>query len=348
MAVHFSKQGKLRLFIALVIVALGLVGGGYWYFGHYTKTPTYCLRMIQEAVTAHDETKFTRYVDVDSVAGSASDALLEGMMDADRSLSEESRATISGFASMFRDPLQTSFKGILLSCVRTGTWGGQVSGEGTPIDADVILSRAGLKTIDFRGVAFLEQDADGGTATVGLRVYQEEADEEFVFKVQMVRTESGLWQAKEIMNFREFIALVMKARQAQLKDYLTAADAVIDRHEANIRAAERKLVETLQRGSLGDAVTRQAMKKIMEEEILPDWQKREEELQTLSVPIQAQSLQRLRLRICAAQIQYAEAYAEWLDTKSAAAVRKANELLKEAKTLEHEAKVLHQMQTKNK
>ena len=140
----------------------------------------------------------------------------------------------------------------------------------------------------------------------------------------------------------------MKARQDQLKDYLTAADAVIDRHEAVIRAADRKLVETLQQGNLGDTVTRQAMKKIMEEEVLPDWHQREEELQTLSVPVQAQSLQRLRLRICAAQIQYAEAYAEWLDTKSAATVRKANELLKEAKTLEHEAKVLHQMQTKNK
>ena len=348
MAVHFSKQGKLRLGLALVIAALGLFGGGYWYFGYYTKTPTYSLRMIQEAVAAHDETQFMRYVDVDAVVASASDALLEGMMDADRSLSEASRATISDFTAMFRDPLRDSVKGILLSCVRTGTWGGQVSGAGTPIDADVILSRAGLKTIDFRGVAFLEQDVDGGTATVGLQVYQEEADEEFVFNVQMVRAASGLWQAKEITNFRAFISLVMKARQAQLQDYLAAAAAVMDRHEAIIRAAERKLVETLQRGSLGDTATRQAMKKIMEEEILPDWQKREEELQTISVPVQAQSLQRLRLRICAAQIQYAEAYAEWLDTKSAATVRKANELLKEAKTLEHEAKVLHQMQTKNK
>lgn len=348
MAVHFSKQGKLRLFLALLIAILGLAGGGYWYFGYYTKTPAYSLRMIQEAVAVHDETKFTRYVDVDSLSASASDALLEGMMDADHSLSEESRATISGFTAMFRDPLRASFKGIILTYVRTGTWGGQVSGEGTPIDADVILSRAGLKAIDFRGIAFLEQDVDGGTATVGLRVYQDEVDDEFIFKVKMLRAESGLWQATEITNFREFIALVMKSRQDQLKDYLTAADAVIDRHEAVIRAADRKLVETLQQGNLGDTVTRQAMKKIMEEEVLPDWHQREAELQTLSVPVQAQSLQRLRLRICAAQIQYAEAYVEWLDTKSAATVRKANELLKEAKTLEHEAKVLHQMQTKNK
>lgn len=346
MTVHFSKQGKLRLLIAFAIAILGLAGGGYWYFGYYTKTPVYSLRMIQEAVAAHDETQFMRYVDVDTVAASASDALLSGMMDADHSLSEASRATLSGFTAMFRDPLRDSFKGILLSCVRTGTWGGQVSGAGTPIDADVILSRAGLKAIAFYGVSSLEQDEEGGTATVGLRVYQEEIDDEFVFKVQFLRTESGLWQAKEIKNFREFIALVMKARQEQLKGYLTAADAILTRHEAIIRAADKKLVETLQRGSLSDTTTRQAMKKIMEEEILPDWHQREEELQTLSVPMQAQSLQRLRLRICAAQIQYGEAYAEWLDTKSADVVRKANELLKEAKTLEHEEKVLHQMQAK--
>ncbi|MGP1366584.1 MAG: DUF2939 domain-containing protein [Schwartzia sp. (in: firmicutes)] len=346
MALHFSKQGKIRVFLACLIALLATVGGGYWYFGHYTKTPAYSLRMIEEAVAAHDEKKFAQYVDVDSIAASASDALLDGMMDADRSLSEESRATISGFTAMFRDPLRESFKGILLSYVRTGTWGGQVSGEGTPIDADVILSRAGLKAAEFRGVASLEQDAEGGTATVGLRVYQEEAEEECIFHIQLLRTESGLWQAKEITNFREFIALVMKARLTHLKAYLAAADEILNRHEGIIRTADRKLVETLQRGSLGDTATRQAMKKIVEEEILPDWHQREEELQALSVPMQAQSLQRLRLRICAAQIQYGEAYAEWLETKSVATVRKANELLKEAKTLEHEAKVLHQMQMK--
>jgi len=219
--------------------------------------------------------------------------------------------------------------------------------------ADAYMREArGLNTMLMKGYYTQEKwwsnQANGGTATVGLRVYQDEVDDEFIFKVKMLRAESGLWQTTEITNFREFIALVMKARQDQLKDYLTAADAVIDRHEAVIRAADRKLVETLQQGNLGDTVTRQAMKKIMEEEVLPDWHQREAELQTLSVPVQAQSLQRLRLRICAAQIQYAEAYAEWLDTKSAATVRKANELLKEAKTLEHEAKVLHQMQTKNK
>ncbi len=31
-------------------------------------------------MAAHDETKFMRYVDVDAIAGSASDALLSGMM----------------------------------------------------------------------------------------------------------------------------------------------------------------------------------------------------------------------------------------------------------------------------
>ena len=159
-------------------------------------------------------------------------------------------------------------------------------------------------------------------------------DGEFVLKAQMIRTASGLWQVKEITNFRDFITLIMKARQTQLKTYLEATDAILARHEANVKSADRKLVETLHRGSLGDTATRQAMKKIVQEEILPDWKQREAEL--------------LQRRICEARIRYAEAYAEWLDTKSAATIHQANELLKEATTLENEAAILRRLQEKQK
>ena len=252
MALNFSRQGRLRLIIAVVIVALGVASGGYWYFGHYTKTPAYSLRMIQEAIQAHDQKQFERYVDVDSVVDNASDALLEGMMDADHSLSEDARATISGFAAMFREPLRASFKNVIIEYVRTGEWGGQSGEDSIAIDSNVILTRTGLKSVDFRRIDSLEQDEEAGTATIGLRVYQEEVDGEFVLRAQMIRTASGLWQVKEITNFRDFITLIMKARQTQLKTYLEATDAILARHEANVKSADRKLMETLHRGSLGD------------------------------------------------------------------------------------------------
>ena len=348
MALNFSRQGRLRLIIAVVIVALGVASGGYWYFGHYTKTPAYSLRMIQEAIQAHDQKQFERYVDVDSIVDNASDALLEGMMDADHSLSEDARATISGFAAMFREPLRASFKNVIIEYVRTGEWGGQSGEDSVAIDSNVILTRTGLKSVDFRRIDSLEQDEEAGTATIGLRVYQEEVDGEFVLKAQMIRTASGLWQVKEITNFRDFITLIMKARQTQLKTYLEATDAILARHEANVKSADRKLVETLHRGSLGDTATRQAMKKIVQEEILPDWKQREAELDAVPAPQAAQVLQRLRRRICEARIRYAEAYAEWLDTKSAATIHQANELLKEATTLENEAAILRRLQEKQK
>ena len=180
MALNFSRQGRLRLIIAVVIVALGVASGGYWYFGHYTKTPAYSLRMIQEAIQAHDQKQFERYVDVDSIVDNASDALLEGMMDADHSLSEDARATISGFAAMFREPLRASFKNVIIEYVRTGEWGGQSGEDSIAIDSNVILTRTGLKSVDFRRIDSLEQDEEAGTATIGLRVYQEEVDGEFV------------------------------------------------------------------------------------------------------------------------------------------------------------------------
>ena len=67
MAGGFSKQGKLRLIIAALILAAAVAGGFTWYFGYYTKTPEYSVRMMQEAVAKHDQEKFARYVDVENL-----------------------------------------------------------------------------------------------------------------------------------------------------------------------------------------------------------------------------------------------------------------------------------------
>ena len=88
--------------------------------------------------------------------------------------------------------------------------------------------------------------------------------------------------------------------------------------------------------ALGNDATRQALKELMENTILPDWQARKAELEAIDAPQAAQTLHRLRLHICDLRIDYAEGYAAWMTDKKAATIRDAETKLKQARTLEQE------------
>ena len=227
--------------------------------------------------------------------------------------------------------------------VETGEWGTDASkavDQGIPIDSDLVLGKSGLKDLSFRKVDHVAVDKEAGTAVAGVRVYQAEAGDEFVLEVRFVRADSGIWRASEIMNFHDFITFVAQARQTHMQEYLEDSGSIMEKHDKSIRQMEKKVKDALAAGSLGDDDTRSAIKAIMLEEIVPDWQQRKAELEELEIPTAAGTLQRLRLRIADLRIAYAQGYAAWMDDKQAGTVRAADAKLKEAHTLEHEASVL--------
>ena len=326
---------KWNALIAVLVAAIVVFGGGaLWYYGYYTKTPEYAVRMIEEATASHDVAKFERYVDVRKITETASDEFLEGVMDADRTMSDEARSAVSNFAQLFKASVSKSFEDAIRNYVQTGEWGN------TGPDAQLILDKAGLYQAEPRGASGLEENADDGTTTLGLRIYQKEAADEFTVKIRLAKAENGIWRADKIINFREFIAFVMKARKEQVRSYLKKTEDIIRVHEEKISAADKKLVDILHSGSMGDMNVRRQMRAVMAEEILPDWQLRRSELEAVESPSAAHTLHRLRLRICDMRISYALRYADWLETKKASDIQEANEILKEARTLEQEAETM--------
>ena len=338
MAGGFSKQGKLRLVIAVLIIAIAAAGSGAWYFGYYTKTPEYSLRMMQAAVASHDQAKFDRYVDAEHLVNTSCDALFEGLMDSDASLNDSARSAVSGFADLFKAPLRAGFNSVLKDFVQTGTWGAKASEVGAvSVDSDVVLNKAGLKNITFRAIDGIEKNDDEGTAVVSARIFHEDVGQEFVLKGLLRKTEDGIWRLEEISNFREFIQFIAASRQDKLKDYVALTDEIMRKHHTVIHELDKKMVDTIQLGNLGQDNIRQTLKRIMTEEILPEWQKCHEELKAVEVPQAAQTLHRLRLHICELEENYAKTYAEWLENKSAATIRRANEMRRDAKEMENEA-----------
>ena len=328
-------SGKWKAILAVLLAVFVVAGGGaLWYYGYYTKTPEYAARAIEEAAASHDLAKFERYVDVHKISETAGDEFLEGVMDSDRAMTEEARSAVTNFAQIFKASVSKSFEDAMRAYVRTGKW------DDISPDAQLILDKAGLYQVEPRGVEGVEKDAEDGKATLGLRLYQKEAADEFLFKVRLAKGQNGIWCAEEVSNFREFIAFVMKTRKEQFRMYLKTTEEILRVHEEKINAADKKLVDILHSGSMGDMNVRRQMRTVMVEEILPDWQLRRSELEAVEAPTAAHTLHRLRLRICDMRIAYAIRYADWLETKKAGDIQEANELLKEARTLEQEAEMM--------
>lgn len=339
----FIQSFKKRVIAFAVVAAVIAVAGGWWYTGYYTRTPEYAIKMVQEAVTGHDKEKLYRYVDVNHMLDTASDAMLDGLVQAMVPATGDTREAVSSLTRMFKAPVLMSLQTAVDNYVEQGTWISRSADEKSiadSVDADVIVSRIGLPDIEFQKLESMAVDFDNGTAVAKVRVLQTEAGEEYTLDVELIETEGGSWQVYEITNFKDFIENLQSMRQKQVKAYLEESASLMAQHDAVIGEAEQEIAALWADGSLGSNATRSEVKAVLESRIIPDWQARKAELEAMSVPEAAGSLHRLRLKICDARIEAAASYAKWMDDKKAATIRASDNSLRMAKTLEKEAELL--------
>lgn len=337
-----SRERKVRLLFAVVLLFGAIVGCGAWYFFYYTKTPEYGLEKIRDSFERHDWQTFQEYVDVETLLDNSTEPLIQAMIDTDRPMSGDAKAAMNGFVQMFRAPLALTLRTEVQYYIEHGEWKSSTtaSEKQDPMSLDVVLTRIGLKAIQFRHIDYVATDREMGTARAGVRVYQADVGEEFTFEVKLSQRENGSWCVTEIQNLHDFIAMIAKAHDEILADYLVQSQAIIDRHGKSLLEIEQDFSRTLQNGSLGSDETRGALKSILLEKMVADWTQRKEELAALTVPSMAETLHHLRLRSCDMRIAYALGYAAWMDDKKAATIRDAQTKLKQAKTLENEAATL--------
>lgn len=338
----FMQSIKKRLMALIVVLVLLAGAGGYWYVEIYTETPEYTLKMVQEAIEKHDKSKLEKYVAVDHLLDTASDDMLEGLIQAMVPATGDTREAVSNLSRMFKTPVVTSLRTAVMNYVEYGAWTSKENNDNTAnglVDADMIVNRIGLPSIQFLKLDSMAVDKEEGTALAKVRVLQTDSQEEFVLDVELYQQPDGLWQVYEIVNFKNFVETLQDIRQKQVKVYLEESAQLMAQHDAYIVESQQKITETLAGGSLGNDSVRSQIKKLTEEQIA-DWQSRKAELEEMSVPDAAGSLHRLRLKICDARIEAAMNYAKWMDDKKAATIRASDNSMKIARTLEKEAELL--------
>ncbi len=338
----FMQSIKKR-FIALgVVLVLLVAAGGYWYVDIYTKTPEYTLKMVQEAVSDHNKEKLEKYVAVDHLLDTASDDMLDGLIQAMVPATGDTREAVSNLSRMFKTPVVTNLRTAVMNYVEYGSWTNQKSDDNSVnslVDADMIVNRIGLPSIEFQKLDSMAVDKEEGTALAKVRVLQTDSNEEFVLDVELCQQEDGLWQVYEIVNFKDFIEKLQNIRQQQVKAYLEESSQLMAQHDAVIAESQQRITAILAGGTLGNDSIRGQVKRVSEEQVA-DWQSRKAELEAMEVPDAAGSLHRLRLKICDARIEAAANYAKWMDDKKAATIRASDNSMKIAKTLEKDAELL--------
>ncbi len=338
----FMQSIKKRLIALGVVLILLAAAGGYWYVDIYTKTPEYTLKMVQEAVSDHNKEKLDKYVAVDHLLDTASDDMLDGLIQAMVPATGDTREAVSNLSRMFKTPVVTSLRTAVMNYVEYGSWPNQKSDDNSVnglVDADMIVNRIGLPSIEFQKLDSMAVDKEEGTALAKVRVLQTDSNEEFVLDVELCQQQDGLWQVYEIVNFKDFIEKLQNIRQQQVKAYLEESSQLMAQHDAVIAESQQRITAILAGGTLGNDGIRSQVKKVSEEQVA-DWQSRKAELEAMEVPDAAGSLHRLRLKICDARIEAAANYAKWMDDKKAATIRASDNSMKIAKTLEKDAELL--------
>ena len=338
----FMQSIKKRLIALGVVLVVLAAAGGYWYVDIYTKTPEYTLKMVQEAVSDHNKEKLDKYVAVDHLLDTASDDMLDGLIQAMVPATGDTREAVSNLSRMFKTPVVTSLRTAVMNYVEYGSWTNQKSDDNSVnslVDADMIVNRIGLPSIEFQKLDSMAVDKEEGTALAKVRVLQTDSNEEFVLDVELCQQQDGLWQVYEIVNFKDFIEKLQNIRQQQVKAYLEESSQLMAQHDAVIAESQQRITAILAGGTLGNDSIRGQVKRVSEEQVA-DWQSRKAELEAMEVPDAAGSLHRLRLKICDARIEAAANYAKWMDDKKAATIRASDNSMKIAKTLEKDAELL--------
>ncbi len=337
-----GKQMKLKLLFVMGVLLLLGIGGIYWYFAVHAKTPGYSVQVIEKAIEKHDKTAFHRYVDVDALLDNTYDDLVYGMMDSGQPMTEESKVAVEDIVRVLKAPLITSLKTSIDQYVTTGAWDASSDSEASAdesLDIHQVLVKSGIGQTNFRAVDSVAIE-EKETAIAKVRVYQKEAEAEFTLEVLLRQTERGDWRVEDVRNFHDFVVFVGHARQAEIVKYMELTADIMAKHDKSMRDADFDFQRILGEGSLGKQGTRDELKRFMEGRVAKDWKTRREELEAVNVPEEAQSLHRLRLRICDLHIAYAEGYGRWMEDKQASTIREADAKLKQARTLEQEARFL--------
>ena len=211
-----KKYVKLGFALAIAIAAVAA-----WWFLYFTKTPTYSLKIVRTAIQQQDIETFKKHVDLDTLM----DAAIDDFISSDDKVAEmKNNPFTAGLLQMLKPTLVEYSKKSIYSLVEKGkTEEVKPQNDGA---SGIANNMPSISNKSFIGIG--ETKKNGKTATVELKVNDDEIGGEFTFVIGMRELNDGTWQVTKINNLADYLNAVKEAHKKQLKEYLEAYDTTWD------------------------------------------------------------------------------------------------------------------------
>lgn len=253
----FTSKKKYLLLIPVVAIIAAL---GY-YFLYWTRTPMYALQAARQAITQHDEEKFERYVDINSVMDKAFDDFI-----AVESQPDGENFAANPFAMGILHMLKPAVVELMVTETKES-----IANSGASTDSDQpqrvdpvtdamrknMENKIQLDKLSIKDVSLVNNT--NGKAQVAVVVHNSSLDKDFTLDVNMEHNDNGDWQIKEISNLKDFIKEIKTAVQAKVA---AESKTVDEKLTSTLPIIDKKLSIVAEKGNGANKLSLNAVVKV--------------------------------------------------------------------------------------
>lgn len=195
-------NGK-KIGIGAIVVILCAVA---FYFCYWTKTPTYSIGIIRDAVASHDVIKFQKHVNTKNLLSEAFDSILIAQEKITGESLRHNRFAMAivmnlkpGIIDELEDELIDAVEG--------------KSGESDKKELGIVNGAVdNVKQAEIEIKDMTVKNSGDGLAYVDLKIYVLSVEKDMIMTVKMSELEDGTWRAEEITNLDDFLVELEKAK----------------------------------------------------------------------------------------------------------------------------------------
>lgn len=189
--------------VILLLVLVGLVAGGYWYYEKVKNSPEASLLQIREALEARDTQKLQQYIDFKRTSQSIVEETQNMVLDF---LPEALRGPVSLVSKglKLRRSVTTSVRQELMKGFEAATNQKvpELSDLVSHLPISKVINEKTLPKLEFEGIDYVNQE--DSVAIVGLEVRPVNKTEAMIVELRMV-DKGDYWQVVGVPNFKEVL-----------------------------------------------------------------------------------------------------------------------------------------------
>jgi hypothetical protein len=208
-------NGK-KIGIGAIVVILCAVA---FYFCYWTKTPTYSIGIVREAIASHDVIKFQKHVNTKNLLSEAFDSILVAQEEITGESFRHNRFAMAIVANI-KPSIVDALEDELIDAVEGK------AGEPKKKDMGIVDGAVdNVKNAEMEIKSMSVKNSSDGLAYVDLNVYVPAAEQELVMTVKMSELADGTWRVEEITNLDDFLVEIENAKIRN--EYKKAENALI-------------------------------------------------------------------------------------------------------------------------